>query len=933
MYTNLASLTAKFDLLMIEVNKLKPLCILISETHLNPGIADSIINIPHYSLFRKDRPGRNGGGIAVYVAHSHKGSPLLAQVNFTYTIDNIEALWLDIQIYNLKFLLACVYRPTTYTFEETDKILFDTIQQASDKHTTLIMGDFNLPGIIWPLQRLDGCNMLHEKFVEMYSNSNLNQLVTGITRKRNNQESLLDLVLCNDECFVTEVEILPNIGKSDHFVLLAKTQLSVESHNGRKPQARKRDYFRADYTAVEHALNQYVSANQHNNVEDLWQDFKHRIDYAVKLHIPIKQHRPGFKNKPWINKDILALINEKKKLWKTYQLNKNKNNYATYRNVNNKIVNMTRQARCNYESDIIDSGPKSFYSYLRKQISTKVGVPLALKHNGNLVTGSKAVADVFVDQFENTYVREPDGPLPTVNVPRVENSLTDIVFTPASVAETLNSFKDETAMGFDEIPAVLLKKCSPSISNPLARIMNKSFEDGQLPSDWKQAVVTPVYKKGSKFSAINYRPISLTSIVCKTMEKIIANSLKNFLKNEQIILDEQHGFVPGRSVVTNLLTCVNHWTTEWDQRQPTDVVYLDYEKAFDRVPIRRLLLKLEHFGIRGKLHTWLSDFLINRKLRVRVGDDLSENRPVHSGVPQGSVIGPIIFGIYLTDFRATLQMMYSLFADDAKIIGNPLTQHPDLQDDLDRITAWTQDWLLSLNVDKCSVLHIGKENPRKKYTIQGNALISVKTQRDLGVVITEDLKWEAHIITIVKRANSLLYTINKAFSHITPELFLKIYKTYVRPMLEYAYQIWSPYFKKDIDLLERVQRRATKMPTALRNKSYETRLDKLGLSTLQERRERGDLIETFKILNAFYNVPRLQDMFSLANTTNLRGHSKKLYHNKFKQNPRRHFLTNRVVESWNSLPSDVVNAVSVNTFKNKLDDHIKNKAITKTVTK
>ncbi|CAH2106015.1 unnamed protein product [Euphydryas editha] len=283
-----------------------------------------------------------------------------------------------------------------------------------------------------------------------------------------------------------------------------------------------------------------------------------------------------------------------------------------------------------------------------------------------------------------------------------------------------------------------------------------------------------------------------------------------------------------------------------------------------------LIAKLEHFGIRGQLLQWISDFLTDRKFRVRVGDTLSETHNVYSGVPQGSVLGPILFGIFITDLKSVVKSYLSIFADDTKIMGNPLISHNIIQQDLDRIGQWTQDWLMSLNAAKCTVLHIGSNNPKMCYKIGSVSLKPVNSQKDLGVTITHNLKWDVHITNITKRTNSMLYVVRKAFNIITKDLFIKIYKTYIRPLLEYAFQIWNPYFKKDIEMLEKVQRRATKMVASLRHKTYEERLSELKLSTLEQRRQRGDLIETYKILSEHYNVKNIENMFIMNPNPKLR---------------------------------------------------------------
>lgn len=510
------------------------------------------------------------------------------------------------------------------------------------------------------------------------------------------------------------------------------------------------------------------------------------------------------------------------------------------------------------------------------------------------------------------------------SAPRVEESLCAITFSESDVVKVINNLNDQSSPGPDQLPVCILKNCRHTLAPYLSDLMNTSFETGHLPQNWKHAIVTPIFKKGDKTKPENFRQISLTSIVVKLMEKIICTKLTQFLNRNCVISAKQHGFVEKRSTVTNLLECVHAWSSEVDNKIPVDIVYLDFERAFDKVPHQRLLMKLNHYGIRGKLHAWFNNYLTRRTYQVRIGNSLSQIKCVSSGVPQGAVAAPDLFGIFITDLIELINCQSAFFADDGKKIANPLVKAGQLQEDLDRIQRWTNDWIIKLNISKCSVLHLGKNNPQTTYNLNGVAIASVNQQKDLGIIITTDLKWEQHISTIVKKANSFLYVIRKSFQTMTVEVFIKIYKTYVRPLLEYGYQIWSPYFKKDIDLLESVQRKATKTPYALRRKTYEERLQILGLTSLEERRLRGDLIETFKILNGYYNLPDIQDIYSLTDyTRDSRRHNTLLRPAPSHTNTAHHILSNRVVYNWNRLPEDVVSSQSLNAFKNNLDKWIK----------
>lgn len=276
----------------------------------------------------------------------------------------------------------------------------------------------------------------------------------------------------------------------------------------------------------------------------------------------------------------------------------------------------------------------------------------------------------------------------------------------------------------------------------------------------------------------------------------------------------------------------------------------------------------------------------------------------------------------MSDLFQGLTTKNASYADDGNIYCNPVLQHVDLQEDLFKIKSWTQSWKMPLNDSKCTILHIGQNNPKHDYFLQQTPIKSVMKQKDLGITITSDLKWETHISQIVKKANSMTYLIQKAFKDLSREMILKLYKTYVRPKLEYVQSIWNPHYVKDIEQLERVQRRITRLPQELKDMPYEARLDLLNLTTLKERRTRGDIIETYKILSGHYDCT-LEEIYTYNHNTDLRGHNQKLTKEKCNKLLRKNFLTNRVVYHWNSLASNTVNAETKNQFKNRLDHEMK----------
>lgn len=283
-------------------------------------------------------------------------------------------------------------------------------------------------------------------------------------------------------------------------------------------------------------------------------------------------------------------------------------------------------------------------------------------------------------------------------------------------------------------------------------------------------------------------------------------------------------------------------------------------------------------------------------------------------------MGPLLFVLYASDLESHIKSRKAFYADDTKIFADPLLNGQDLQSDLDSIFKWCSDWMLPLNRDKCVVLHLGKNNPRLSYSIDGHLLDTVESYSDLGVTITENLSWSEHISNVTKKANSKLYLLSKTFTKISFSGSIRLYKTYVRPLLEYCGTVWCPELVRDRTLLENIQKKATRLSFKRRRPDYQQRLSLAGLPTFEARRLRGDLIITFRILK--YGYGDLQHLFILDDHSRLRGHSLKVKKEPFSSIKRQHFLCNRIFSIWNSLPTEIINSPSINVFKNQLDSYL-----------
>ena len=450
-----------------------------------------------------------------------------------------------------------------------------------------------------------------------------------------------------------------------------------------------------------------------------------------------------------------------------------------------------------------------------------------------------------------------------------------------------------------------------------------SFICGNIPQIWRTAVVVPVFKKGVSSNVDNYRPISLTCCCCKVMESIIKDHMLSFLLQQNLISKQQHGFLARKSTCTQLIECTNDWTLALNVRNPVDCIYIDFSKAFDSVVHDKLCSKLSSFGFSDKLLSWIHAFLHSRTFRVRFGSCLSELCNVLSGVPQGSVLGPLLFLLFVNDLEQLFdtKITVKLFADDVKmyIIVNDISDSVTLQKGLDNLVNWSEKWQLKISVPKCQTLHLGRGNMGISYNIGNVDLPNVCVVKDLGITIDSRLDYSDHINTIVTKAHQRACLILRCFKSKEPRLLFRAFTTYVRPLLEYDSPVWSPRYAYLINKLESVQRRFTKRLRGFRQISYADRLVHLNAETLELRRLKSDLTMIFCVIRGFVSID-CDRLFSIidSETSHTRGHSFKVLKEHCNINCRLYSFVCRNVNVWNSLPDHVVNSDSVAIFKRRL---------------
>ena len=659
------------------------------------------------------------------------------------------------------------------------------------------------------------------------------------------------------------------------------------------------------------------------NTDECWTRFKKLLleledEYIPKRTVSTKR----LAKKPiWMTRKAVSSVTRKKKSFHKYKDPNHPAVKAACKSAKAEI----RKSRLNFEQKLalnIKNDTKSFFAYARSKTKCKVQVGPLMNSEGVMLDSSDDMVQSFNDYFASVFTTEDVSslPEPVCMTSEALDECGDIVFTEQDVFDALSRLREDKAAGADDLSPRYLLQISHNISYPLYLLFRKSLDTGRVvPDEWKCANISPVFKKGCRNAESNYRPVSLTSQVCKLFESIVRDGIVRHLENNMLIYDSQHGFRKRHSCLTNLLTFLDKVSGCLDSGENIDVVFLDFAKAFDKVPHKRLEKKLKSHGITGKLLKWITEWLHNRKQRVCVNGSKSGWQLVLSGVPQGSVLGPILFLIYINDLDCGISNWILKFADDTKIFGitNDIYQQLKLQEDLNTLFQWSSEWQMLFNIDKCKVMHLGRHNALQKYTLNNQALATVSHEKDLGVVISEDLKASQQCSQAYSKASKMLGLLNRTIIYKSQEILLRLYKSLVRPHLEYCTAAWSPHYKKDKELLERIQRRFTRMIPELKRSPYPDRLKALHLWTLEERRIRADLIEVFKMLNGLSGIP-FESMFTLDTSKRTRGHSYKILKSRFNTDLRQHFFSERVINFWNSLDDSTVSATSLNIFKQRL---------------
>lgn len=865
----------------------KPDIVSICETKIDNTFDDNELFGQGYTVTRKDRT-FHGGGVLVATNNN-----TLAGCVVTSVVGTGESIITSIKLsQHVKFNLITFYRPPQYSdLEELSSIL-----EFDSQVPSIVIGDINLPDIVWK----DGFGTVklesnkfgfHKRALDIITSNNFKQLVSEPTHKKFNT---LDLILINtillDDLYVDH-RVLPPI--SDHNAIIL--DIACDTFLPSKPSKPlpKYNYKRADFSKISVIYDELLNELPHIDCKNQWDRFTETVSLA-KTHIPVLLTNP--KNKAWITRDIIRLIRKRDRVFQRCKEYPTTENILLEKQLAKEVKTRVRKAKSDFlklhiTGQLSVGNTKPLYKF----ISNNRG------HSNTICSldgvDQNDIPNTLAQYFSSVFVTEEvdERDLPSISC-NIAFPMANISVDIQGLIKLVDAMDRRKSSGPDKISAYFLQsmcKNVSSFSKCLRIIIDSSINSGFVPFEWRRASICPMFKGGKRNQAQNYRPISLTSLVSKMCEHIVNTAMWAHIEKNGILSDKQHGFRRGYNTTTQLLHVLHNSSKALDNKHKYHLVSFDFSKAFDKVPHSKLIHKLRQYKFNDNVICWIKNWLSDRTFSVKVNNFESDSFPVKSGVPQGSVLGPLLFLLYIDDMINTVKFSdCRLYADDSLLCFNETLHGPTaLQEDVDAMQNWAHIWGMSFNVEKCVHLRVGREPQSIDLFLLGKKIPQRDSLKYLGLHIEATLKWHDHILNTTKKANKVLGLLRRSISEADSRTKLIAVNTVARPILEYASPVWSPYTKSLIGDIDRVHRRSIRWTYKLQKLDSVTETMELHkLQTLHDRRMDCDILFLRKIEFGDYKL-KLENYVTFNDHFNTRG---KTINPHFNTNGFRHSYFNRI---------------------------------------
>ena len=794
--------------------------IALSETAIN---ATSInYNIPNYSCEMNIRENRKGGGVSLYVHNT-----------FQYKVRNdlqlggvVNSVFVELlkTTTNSKhnIICGCIYRPPSMSLSVFNELLSDMFGKIlSENKYVYIFGDFNVN----TMSSVIG-NANTQEFKDIFSSNYCLPLITKPTRVTNSCSSLIDNIYSNvpintGKCNsgILEVSI------SDHYAIFAIDNSTHTKANA--SNVTKRSFCNKNIENFKRCLtNQsWDFVYESEDLQAAFSRFQGVIDVHFNTNFKLHTFTRTYINRhPWMTEALRTQIRLKNSKYKEYVKSNNVDIVESYKDSKRILHSSLRNAEIQYYSEQyeLNSGDMFKSWKVLKTIlalnSNSEKRQLCLTINNVAVTNSIDIANGFNDFFVSIGpelakdIHSDINPLTYVN--NVNNSIVIFDVSCDEVKNIIRSLKNSSA-GHDEFPTFVGKLCVDSYIEPLTFLINYSLKTGVFPSELKLARMVPIFKAGDSSALTNYRPISVLTFFAKVFEKIVYNKLLNFISDNNILYDHQYGFRKGRSTQQAIITLVDKITKSQDIGDIVITLLIDLKKAFDTIDHRILLRKLYSYGIRGSMLKWMESYLTDRSQYVVIDGKVSQTRGIKCGVPQGSILGPLLFIISVNDICNVSPMLFKiLYADDTCVLisGNHLNNLIDrLNTELISLNNWFKANKLSLNTKKSffMIFHRSRIKPNviNKVVIDNHVLTQVNSAKYLGVIIDHKLNWIEHISYVKSKMSKGIGIMYKARQFLTKKALLMLYHAYILPYMTYCIEVWGCASQTQLNCLFLLQKK------------------------------------------------------------------------------------------------------------------------------
>lgn len=916
---------------LLSFNNIDILC--LSETWLKPQHMNSTLSIPGYQpLIRRDRPAGRGGGVAMYLRDglTFKVLPVVP----TY----IECMAVQVRLPRRKCVtvITCYRPPSAVVDNFLDSL--DTVISSVQQSSLVVTGDFNAKHSSWfAHQATDSAGSALKDFMDGHD---LLQLISSPTYNVCSAKPvLLDLIFIGRPLATSVVlsSVLPPV--ADHCAVIV--HLSIRKAPVMKPYTKECwDYNNADVTSLlDHLVScDWTDCSTALDLDRAVQSWQSKFLDVCAAAIPRRTYRVYPSSKPWFSTYLKYLARCRDRLFHRSRGKPDSSRVMTaYRKTRNLFVSELRAAEQRYFLNLgrklhaRSTDPHSWWQQAKSACgwSTPRSLP-ALSSGSSLLTEPYAKACILNDHFQQQCSAANPADFNHVcqlqPKPGVQFNFSNI--SPASVAKKLRGLPSWKSCGRDGVTNMLLKLTADQVSSQLANLFNRSLAEGLFPSGWKEAVVTPVPKDGKDLSLpSSYRPIALLSSLSKVLEHLVKEQLTDFCLEHNIFPDEQFGFLRGRSTEWQLLSVLEDWHVKLDGKSCVHAVFLDAAKAFDRVDHTILLSRLADIGVGDHALKWFWSYLTGRSISTRVDGVLSDSGCITSGVPQGSVLGPLLFLIYFKDIPAVVQAVSALFADDTLIYrgdckGDRQTPCCGIQDDLHSLSRWASDSGVLFNVEKSAEFCVGTVPPASPPKLEETPLPRVRFKKHLGALLDNKLCWNSHLDLLQKRVAGPVNLCKRLIyrHHLPPDVIRRFYLAFIRPRLEYCSAVWGGASRSALLKLERMQLQVARALTTERNLHGGELLRRVNLPTLAWRRREHRLALMWQLYHG-QGPPQLLSLFpqpvSARSTLSLRSPHSLRFPLSSSSRHLSSFLCLSVPE-WNALPSDVVLGRSLPVFVSHL---------------